>query len=254
LVAEASQFTRFNHAQVRQTGTVERGTLTLTWMAAERVASESIPFTADPVADGAALMAAMQTLRAELPLLPADPYLVLPAGTATSREIYAGSLLPVDDVIAALMEPLQGLDAVGLYAGGTSVQAYADSAGQRHWFETQTFTQDYSLFTAEGQAVKGTYAGRHWQPDAYEKTLTTAKALLAQLAMPRKTLDRGHYRTYFAPAAVADLTSMLSWGGLGEGAMRRGGSALGLLKQGEKTLSRSPHRHRRLFPGTGTSV
>ncbi|MDA0268947.1 MAG: metallopeptidase TldD-related protein [Cyanobacteria bacterium] len=235
LVAEDSQFTRFNRAQVRQTGTVVRGTLTLTWMAAERVASESMPFTADPAPDGAALAAAVQTLRSELPQLPADPYLVRPTGTNTSREVYGGSLLPVG-AIAALMEPLQGLDAVGLYAGGTSVRAYADSAGQRHWFETQTFTQDYSLFAADGQAVKGTYAGRHWQTADYQKTLAISKDLLGQLAMPRKTLDRGHYRTYFAPAAVADLASMLSWGSLGEGAMRRGGSALGLLKQGEKTL------------------
>ncbi|MGD1905890.1 MAG: TldD/PmbA family protein [Leptolyngbyaceae cyanobacterium] len=237
LVAEDSQFTRFNHAQVRQAGTVIRGTLTLTWMTPDRTASESIPFTADPTLDGEALAAAAATLRAELPQLPPDPYLVHPTGTATSREVYEGAPLPVETAVETLLQPLQGLDAVGLYAGGTSVRAYADSAGQRHWFATQTFTQDYSLYAKDGQAVKGTYAGRHWQTDAYQKAIDASKALLGRLAMPRKTLDRGHYRTYFAPAAVADLVSMLSWGGLGEGAIRRGGSAFGLLKQGEKPLA-----------------
>jgi predicted Zn-dependent protease len=134
---------------------------------------------------------------------------------------------------------MAGLDAVGLYAGGRCVRAYADSAGQRHWFATETFTLDYSLFTESGQAVKGTYAGRTWDDAAYAENLAAAQTLLARMSQPPKRLERGQYRTYFAPAAVADLMSMLSWGGIGEASIRRGGSALGPLQRGEKTLSTS---------------
>ncbi|MEM1292374.1 MAG: metallopeptidase TldD-related protein [Cyanobacteria bacterium P01_H01_bin.162] len=241
LVAEESQFTRFNQAKVRQTGNITNGVLTLTLMGNERSSAESITFTGDKTVDWPLLLTALETLRAELPQLPTDPYLVLPDGDAQSREVYDGQLLAPDRVAPALMPPLQGLDAAGLYAGGRAARAYADSAGQRHWFETSTFTVDYSLFTLAGQAVKGTYAGREWEDAAYADTLATSKTLLDQMAQPPKTIERGQYRTYFAPAAVAELMTMLSWGGIGEASIRRGGSALGALQRQEKPLS--PHLH-----------
>ena len=40
-----------------------------------------------------------------------------------------------------------------------------------------------------------------------------------------------------APAAVADLISMFSWGAVSEASLQRGGSALGLLRSNEKSLS-----------------
>ncbi|MEM1310438.1 MAG: metallopeptidase TldD-related protein [Cyanobacteria bacterium P01_H01_bin.153] len=237
LVAEASQFTRFNQAKVRQTGNIEKGSLTITLMGQGRSATEAITFTGEKETDWPLLIAALTTLREELPQLPEDPYLVLPTGDAQSREAYPGSLLEIEAIAPTLLTPMAGLDAVGLYAGGRSVRAYADSAGQRHWFETATFTVDYSLFTASGQAVKGTYAGRQWSDAAYGDNLAAAKTLLQQMSQSPKKLERGQYRTYFAPAAVADLMSMLSWGGIGEAAIRRGGSALGALQRGDKMLS-----------------
>jgi predicted Zn-dependent protease len=241
LTAEDSQFTRFNRAKARQTGTVQSGSLVLTLMENGRTASHSLPFTADKNTDWPALIAALVELRQELPQLPEDPYLVLPAGDATSRDVFPGQLLPPEAVVPALLPGLEGLDAAGLYAGGTSIRAYADSAGQRHWFETETFTLDYSLFTPEGQAVKGTYAGRQWDAVAYGDRVATSKRLLTQLEHPRKALERGQYRTYFAPAAVADLVAMLSWGGISEASIRRGGSALGPLRRGERSLSQRMH-------------
>jgi predicted Zn-dependent protease len=237
LTLEESQFTRFNRARARQTGTVLSGSLTLTLIANQRTGSQTIPFTGDKATDWPVLAMALGELRDELPTLPIDPYLVEPAGTAISHDVYQGQLLPVDAVVPAILPAMAGVDAAGLYAGGKSIRAYADSAGQRHWFETDTFTLDYSLFTADGQAVKGTYAGRDWQESAYLEQLNGSKQLLTQLEQSRKALDRGQYRTYFAPAAVADLVSMLSWGGISEAAIRRGGSALGPLRRQELTLS-----------------
>ena len=241
LVAEHSQFTRFNQAKARQTGTVRSGSLSLTLMDKGRTTSQSFPFTGEKDVDWPALMAALTELREELPQLPEDPYLVLPSGNASSRDVYSGKLLAPEQVVPALLPGLDGVDAAGLYAGGTSIRAYADSAGQRHWFETETFTLDYSLFTAAGQAVKGTYAGREWNAATYSDKLATSKRLLAQMEPPRKLLERGRYRTYLAPAAVSDLVSMLSWGGISEASIRRGGSALGPLRRGERTLSEKVH-------------
>jgi predicted Zn-dependent protease len=50
-------------------------------------------------------------------------------------------------------------------------------------------------------------------------------------------LERGQYRTFFAPAAVAELVNMLSWAGIGEASIRRGGSALGHLQRQDDSLS-----------------
>jgi predicted Zn-dependent protease len=237
LVAESSQFTRFNQAKVRQTGSVENGTLTLTLLANGRSATQLFTFTGTKETDWPRLMAALRTLRDELSQLPEDPYLVLPEGHAQSRDVYTGDLLAVDAVAPSLMPPLADLDAAGLYAGGLSIRAYADSAGQRHWFETNTFTLDYSLFTEAGRAVKGTYAGRTWDQQALTDNLATSRELLGRLQQSPKKVDRGQYRTYFAPAAVAELVGMLSWGGIGEASIRRGGSALGPLQRHDKTLS-----------------
>ncbi|MEM9161690.1 MAG: metallopeptidase TldD-related protein [Cyanobacteria bacterium P01_F01_bin.4] len=235
LTAEDSQFTRFNHGKVRQTGSVTKGGLNLTLMARQRSVSQSVPFTGEKATDWPALMGALKDLRAELPQLPEDPYLVLPATEATSREVYDGKRL--EAVVPELMPPLADVDAAGLYAGGKVIRAYADSAGARHWFETDTFTLDYSLFNDDGKAVKGTYAGREWATAAYTEKLLASKQRLEQMAQPRKTLERGQYRTYLSPDAVAYLASMLSWGGISEASLRRGGSALGPLQRCDSTLS-----------------
>lgn len=241
LAAEESHFTRFNQARVRQTGSVCNGSLTLTLLGHQRTATATLSFTGDKALDWPALLTTLHSLRDELQQIPEDPHQVLPAGDAHSREAYPGQLLPAAAVVPHLMPSLVGLDAVGLYAGGRAVRAYADSAGQRHWFETDTFTLDYSLFTEANQAVKGTYAGRTWEDAAYADTLTASKDLLQQMSQSPKSLGRGQYRTYFAPAAVAELVGMLSWRAISEGSIRRGGSPLGLLQRQERSLAPQLH-------------
>jgi hypothetical protein len=98
LVAEESEFTRFNHAKVRQTGSIENGSMAVTLMANGRSATESITFTGEKEADWPLLMTALQTLRDELPQLPEDPYIVLPEGNDHSRDVYDGELLAMDAI------------------------------------------------------------------------------------------------------------------------------------------------------------
>lgn len=238
LTAESSQFTRFNRAKVRQTGLVTDGKLSLSLAKDQRIASCEVPFTGDKSIDWDSLQTALAALRQEVLQLPLDPYLVLPSGQAQSRAVHVGHLLPPDGVAAALLPVVQGLDFTGLYAGGWQIRAYADSVGQRHWFATETFALDYSLFTSTGQAVKGTVAGNEWDAIAYEAKLAASKVQLERLlSAPPKAIARGQYRTYLAPDAVAALTGMFSWWAVSEGAMQRGGSALAALQRGEKQLS-----------------
>jgi predicted Zn-dependent protease len=237
LQGEVSQFTRFNHAKVRQTGIVRDGSLQLKLIAQQRSSSIEFPFTGDVDLDLPQALAALASLRAEVLELPIDPYLVLPTGTATSREIHGGELLPDAEVVGELLPIVNGLDFTGLYAAGMMMRGYADSSGQKHWFATDSYTLDYSLFTSTGQAVKGTLAGSNWERDAYQAKIAESKTQLARLEQPLKTIERGKYRTYLAPAATADLLGMLSWGGISEAALQQGRSCFGALQRGEQQLS-----------------
>ena len=236
-LGEQSQFIRFNQAKVRQIGTVRDGQLTLTLMTQQRNAAQTIPVTGVWDQDWATLLDAFDALRRDVPQLPTDPFEVVPSGSATSTETHPGKIPAPKYAADLILSPVVNLDFTGLYAGGTVMRGYADSAGQYHWFSTDSFTLDYSIFTTSGQAVKGTYAGRHWQPDRYLDQLEAAKQQLERLAQPPKSIAKGAYRTYFAPAALAELVGMMAWGSFSESSLRRGGSALGLLKSGEKSLS-----------------
>lgn len=237
LQGEVSQFTRFNRAKVRQTGIVRDGSIQLKLIAQERSSSIEFPFIGDVEVDLPQALAALAALRLEVPQLPIDPYLVLPAGNATSREIHAGKLLPDVEVVGSLLPVVESLDFTGLYAAGMVMRAYADSSGQKHWFATDSYTLDYSLFTSAGQAVKGTLAGSHWDDATYQAKIVESKTQLTRLEAPLKTIERGKYRTYLAPAATADLLGMLSWGGISEAALQQGRSCFGALQRGEQTLS-----------------
>ncbi len=237
LNAEQSQFVRFNRARVRQAGTVIDCQVRLTLMANQRTASWQFPLTGHWDADWAIATDALADLRADLPHLPIDPYQVLPSGNATSREVHQGRLLDPNLVVEAVLPAVDGLDFTGIYAGGRMLQAYADSVGQRHWFATESFSLDYSLFTADGQAVKGTMAGSEWDAVAYAAKLVDSRQQLERLARPPKPIPKGGYRVYLAPTALADIVAMFSWGGVSEASLQQGESALGALQRGDRTLS-----------------
>jgi predicted Zn-dependent protease len=236
LQGEQSQFVRFNKARVRQTGCIGDAELSITLMQNQRHAYQSLPFSGDWQTDWPLAQAALAELRQEVPHLPEDPYLVLPQGNATSCDVHKGDLLLTTAVADQILPEVAGLDFTGIYASGAVVRAYAD-AQQRHWFATDSFALDYSLFTADGQAVKGTFAGNQWDQAAYIAKLADSKRQLQRLAQPPKVIPRGQYRTYLAPGAMAELLSMFSWGGISESALQRGDSAFGLLQRGEKLLS-----------------
>jgi predicted Zn-dependent protease len=229
LSGEDSLFTRFNRGQVRQTGQVRDGRYRLEFFHAGKTCWGSFPCTGNDSIDFLQAARVLAELRSEIDQLPPDPYAVLPMGQGSSSQSQAGQLAPgATDILA----PVAELDFTGLYAGGTVVRGYADSLGRSHWFSTETFTLDYSLFDAAGQAVKGVYAGNQWDSAQYQQQITSSRQQLALMAKAQHAVAKGKYRTYLAPAAVADLVEMLSWGGISESSMQQGQSALADLSEG----------------------
>jgi predicted Zn-dependent protease len=236
LLAEDSQFVRFNHAKVRQTGFVQDAMARLTLMQNGRNAYWEFPMTGTEADREMALMA-LQQLQQEIPQLPLNPYLVLPTGGAKTHETHIGQLLSPESVPGVILALVSDLDFTGIYSAGQLLRGYADSAGQRHWFATDNYSLDYSIFTAQGQALKGTMAGKIWDCPLYQRQIQEARVQLKRLSNPPKKLPRGQYRTYFAPAAVAEITSMLSWGGVSESSYRQGGSCFAPMRRGGRRLS-----------------
>ena len=239
LAGERSQFTRFNGAKVRQSGQVFDAQLQLTLMSDRASAQARFPFVGDFKTDWHTAQQTLSDLQADLLHLPEDPYLVLPAteGPHRSREVRSGRLIAPSAIAKTLLAPVSHLDFSGLYAAGVTYRAYGDSAGKRHWFETPSFTLDYSFFTEGDRAVKGTLAGQTWNTAAYQQAIQNAQRQLTLLKRPIKSVERGTYRTYLAPAAVADLMDTMMYGGLGEADLRQGNSAFAKLEKGEASLS-----------------
>ncbi|MCX5962320.1 MAG: hypothetical protein NT070_04010 [Cyanobacteria bacterium] len=144
LMAEQSQFCRFNRSKVRQTGQILDASLRLTWIANGRSSYREFPLSGDWKYDRALIETCVVDLRHEIPQLPENPYLVEPSGNSTSHSIYNGQLLEPHQVMYEVLSSVTDLDFVGIYSAGWSVRAYGDSVGQHHWFMSEAFSLDYS--------------------------------------------------------------------------------------------------------------
>lgn len=243
LTAEESQFIRFNRAKIRQIGNVRDQSISLQFVAKEdpsgalRSSQLSMTLTGDLAHDQSTLKEALAGIRRDTATLPVDPYAILPTSTETSNEIHAGRLLSIEESATTILGLTADLDFVGIYAAGTQIRANSNSLGQNHWFSTESFSLDYSLYTPSEKAVKAIYGGREWSSDVLEAQLSEGREQLRALERPVKKLNPGQYRVFFAPSAVHELLGILSWNFIGEQSIRNGQSSVVKIKSGERNLS-----------------
>ena len=240
LSAEETLFVRFNANKVRQNTNVEQISMALQLQGAGRTAEMSRTLSGQTDADRAAMLDLLVKCRAELAVLPRDPHQVPVENHGSSDETFRGQLLAPDAVVDAVVAPAQGCDMAGLYAAGSIIRANRNSKGQRHWFATQTFFMDYSLYSGS-RAVKGSYAGSDWKPVEWTANLAHSKHLLALMDKPLQSVKPGQYRTYLAPRAVADLVGMMGWNALSGSAWKQGRSPFKKLADKESKLSPQLH-------------
>ena len=234
---ENSQFVRFSQSKVRQAGLVDDTSLSISLIKDGRTCSGSFTLTGNSETDEKTAYMELERMREEVVSLPKDPFVVLPEDTGSSREDHNGSLLSQENAVSALSPVMQGVDLAGIWASGRIFTGNANSAGQKHWFATDTFSLDYSLITPDERMVKGTYAGSQWDQTEYEKNMTSSIAKLRMMDKPGKKIKPGAYRTYIAPAGVADIVGMFSWGGVGEASIQQGDSSLCRMRQNDVKMS-----------------
>jgi len=172
-----------------------------------------------------------------LPLLPQDPYLLLNYNGWQSQNVQDHPLPDTAQVVEAISRAADGLDLVGFYAAGPVSRGFASSAGAFGWHQANSFNFDFSLFHANGQAVKASYAGHHWSSEGFAKRFQQAREQLQYLSRPLRTLAPGQYRAYLAPAALEEILGMLCWGGFSARSIASKSSPLQRLYGGDCAFS-----------------
>ena len=241
LAGEESNFVRFNRNLVRQAGSVSQRTLTLDLISGPKHASGTVRLSQDRDLDQAAVATMITSLRDQRQAVPDDPYLAVSSDSGSPNELSTEQIATdggsdAADVVDQIRQTADGKDLVGIYADGSVFHGFANSAGQRNWFESDTFNFDWSFYLHGDKAVKNNYAGTAWDHARFEAKVRRAEHQLASLARKPIDLAPGGYRTYLSPTAVEELMSMLSWGGFGLKAQRTKQSPLLKMMEDEATL------------------
>ena len=238
LSGENSQFIRINNAKIRQTGLVNNTDISFDFIYDNRKCQGQITLSGDYENDYKRAVAELNRLRAEIVQLPEDPFAVLPENTGSTRESKKANGLDIDKAVDALLPVMAGVDLVGIWSSGRIFSGSSNSAGQKHWFETDTFSLDFSLVNKDHKMVKGTFAGSDWDQSKYEAYILDAKQKLELMNKKPVKMKPGKYRTWFESKAVTDFLSMFSWQGVSEANIRQGSSAF--IKMRDENTNLSP--------------
>jgi predicted Zn-dependent protease len=235
LSGENSQFIRINNAKIRQTGLVNNTDVSFDFINDNRNCQGQITLSGDYETDYQHTVDELNRLRAEIVQLPEDPFVVLPENTGSTRESKKANGLDIDKAVDALLPVMSGVDLVGIWSSGRIFSGSSNSAGQKHWFETDTFSLDFSLVNKDHKMVKGTFAGSDWDQSKYEAYIKDAKQKLELMNKKPVKMKPGKYRAWFESKAVADFLSMFSWLGVSEANIRQGSSAfIKMRNEGQK--------------------
>ncbi|MBN1555680.1 MAG: hypothetical protein JXA11_13130 [Phycisphaerae bacterium] len=218
LSGEDSDFARFNKSLVRQAGTVTQRYLSLELIDGDRHATETFVLTGQKDNDLARANEVLTNLREQLPLTPPDPYLLYATEVNDTEQISDNRLGSTEDCLAAILQAGQGKDLVGIFAQGSQFAGFANSLGQRNWFDSHSFHFEWCFYAKNApgdKAVKTGFAGFEWSDEDFARKVDDATKQLAILAQPAKTIDPGAYRVYLAPTALAEFVGLLAWGGFG---------------------------------------
>jgi predicted Zn-dependent protease len=210
---ERTDFIRLNNSDVRQAGTVDQRTVTVDLIEGRRHTAGSVRLSGDRGVDDARLATLLGQLREQRALVADDPFLLYNTEPTSTERIERGSIPDPDAALGEIRSAGQGRDLVGIYASGDTFQGFANSLGQRNWFQSSTFNLDWSFYLRADKAAKNLYAGFDWDHDTFAAKVDWSTRQLAALERDPISLSPGEYRTYLAPRALEELVQLLSYYG-----------------------------------------
>ncbi len=233
---EDTDFVRFNHAKVRQAGSIAQTEISLDLVEGQRHAEATVGLTGDADVDDARILGVVERLREQRQQVPDDPHLLVNTDPTSSHQIAESTLPATDDIVGTITDRGAGQDLVGIYASGTVASGFANSLGQRNWFETSTFDFDWTRYLQADKAVKSAYAGFGWDNAVFDRKLAEADAKFEALKRTPMSLDPGEYATLLTPSALEEVMGLLSYGAFGIRSQRTSQSSLLRLVTGDAQL------------------
>ena len=234
---EESSFIRINKSKIRQTTKIINGSIGLELIIGNKKTIHEFTFTRDFMSNFEKLKLELNKMRSYINDLPDDPFIVIPSEGDSSREIIKGIILKDNEIPDAILPSLSHVDCSGIWASGNIFRGIANCKGIFHWFKTNNYSFDYSLITQDEKMVKETYAGNLWDQTDYTQFVEKSIKKLKYMKDKNIKLKPGKYRTYIAPAGVADLINMFSWNGISESAIRQGSSAFCKMRNDNISLN-----------------
>jgi len=235
LEGESSDFVRFNRARVRQAGHVNQYRLQLALQRGRKHCTAECDLEGGD-SDHETVRALLRQLRERLPNCPDDPYLNYNDRPQSTDSTCTQPLPDAAAIAAKLCATSEGLDLVGIYAGGDIVCGYANTHGQRNWHARSLFNLDWSCHLPGNRAVKSMLAGNDWNPAELAAEIDRQRRALEILGRPPLSIAPGRYRAYLAPSALAELLELLSWDGFSLREHRTRQSSLLKLAAGDRRL------------------
>ncbi len=224
--AEESLFTRFTQSKIRQITSVSQGDLEFTLQEGNKKLSCAFGFTGDKTYDLEIALDLLKQSQKDLPDQTEDINTIALKDNGSSCEEKKANLLDIYKSSNSFLKPLESIDGAGLYVSGPVARANANNLGQNHFYSTESFYVDYSLYSKSQQAVKDIYADTSWNETTFKNKINTCSEQLKLMNNPIKKVNPGKYRVYLSPAATNDFVSMLGWNGLSFQGYKQGSCAL----------------------------
>jgi predicted Zn-dependent protease len=215
---ERTDFIRLNHGDVRQAGSVDQRTLTVDLVEGRRHVGGSVRLSGERSVDDARVATLLAQLRDQRRLVPEDPFLLYNTEPVSTERVEQGHVPAPDAALADIRRAGNGRDLVGIYASGDTFSGFANSLGQRNWFQSTTFNLDWCFYLRADKAAKNLYAGFDWDDAAFAAKVDWSSRQIAALERDPMELTPGEYRTYLAPRAMEELLQL--WAGYGAFGLR----------------------------------
>ncbi len=213
ITGERTDFIRLNNNEVRQAGTVDQRRLTVDLIEGRRHVAGGITLTGERVVDDARITSLLSQLRDQRRLVDDDPFLLYNDTPTSTERIERGAIPEPAAALADIRAGGEGRDMVGIYASGDTFAGFANSLGQRNWFQTATFNLDWCFYLEADKAAKNLYAGFDWDDELFARKIDWSTRQLAALDRAPIDLTPGEYRTYLAPRAMEELVQLMSYYG-----------------------------------------
>lgn len=236
LHSEESDFLRFNQSKVRQNTTVKQHEVTLQYQNNQRSYKLRFNLTLDLESDLKKVKSALVQLRHDLPHTDVSAQFVPMANNGQSETFKKAERPTTAEIISIIGSTYSDTDLAGFWCSGPLRQASINSKGQFHYFETDYFFFDYSIYDGP-KAAKAFYSEDNWNLKNFQAQAQQAKNTLALLKKPVVKINPGQYKTYLGPMAVAELMGLFNWRALSQGAYKQGFSPLKKLVEKETLMS-----------------